>query len=370
MHKLVFFDNLATTLSAAVPSDQLSNGYQQNIYLTEQNTENFSRLYDMEAYRGKGTYLTLSHPGEPGIHEVVLCLGYDNYDGYFVIERLDGSQWLDAWPAGTVVEARVTARMLRSMSGGTQVFLNRKALSLNNGDVALDYDAYGGVNAVREAYALGGMPIAPARGFGEGTENFAQQVEGVGYSALVELGVPPTFEEGKWYVPGDFVKSPTNSSLVYCLSRSGYSGDEPPELGDWPWAQFNPASDSNYVSFQRLMETDTWFYPTEIGFICEDFGATSAPSITVWEVDISGSHVGKLVDNMQLTGLSTRKRVVLTNTVTKGIKGLYMQRTTAAAGGTVRGRFYWKGLFIQSNTEAGYNEIYNNGNADSAGELN
>jgi hypothetical protein len=92
-------------------------------------------------------------------------------------------------------------------------------------------------------------------------------------------------------------------------------------------------------------DPDTWFYPSEIGFICEDYAATSTPTVSVGELNASGAVVSKtnLVNAVPLTAIDgSHQRIVLATNIKKGIRGMIFSIDTAAqeerSGGVSTGR--------------------------------
>jgi len=362
MRTLFFLNNAAFTLTVAL-TDEAFTG--QPVPLTADRPSSWPNM--PEAMEGLFTLATITHKDMPGQYEIVNLLGYvDMPDDsrVLMVERAREDTQAHAWPVGSVMECRVTQSMLEQLGADTLHHARHQAISVNLGDAFIDWGAPSGFEFIPGAFALGGLPVAPARGFGESELNgvfagMAQQVEGVGYSHMVELGVAPNFNPAATYYPGDFAKSTDSPFNTYCMGRgNAFSGGAAPALGESPWVRFDPGSDGNIVALPRLgangENTGIWFYPTEVGFICDAYGASTPPTITVKEVDYAGSVVGDLVSAKQLVGIGARQRIVLSSAITKGIKGFHFVRSSTATGGTCRGRFYWKGLFVHSNDADSY----------------
>lgn len=362
MRTLFFLNNAAFTLTVAL-TDEAFTG--QPVPLTADRPSSWPSM--PEAMEGLFTLATITHKDMPGKYEIVNLLGYvDMPDDtrVLMVERAREDTQAQAWPVGAVMECRVTQSMLEQLGADTLHHARHQAISVNLGDAFIDWGKGSGFEFIPGAYALGGLPVAPARGFGESELNgvfagMAQQVEGVGYSHMVELGVAPNFNPAATYYPGDFAKSTDSPVNTYCMGRgNAFSGGAAPALGESPWVRFDPGSDGNIVALPRLgangENTGIWFYPTEVGFICDAYGASTPPTITVKEVDYAGSVVGDLVSAKQLVGIGARQRIVLSSAITKGIKGFHFVRSSTATGGTCRGRFYWKGLFVHSNDADSY----------------
>lgn len=350
MRKLVFFNNASFKLAEALPSgDGRYRPLRPDRSLQEANIDLPDASY------GCYTVATITHASLPEVHEVVFLLNAMDIDGamYVLAERAQEQTAAVAWPVGSLVECRVTRGMLTTLGAGSVYDEDGAAVSISGGDVFADRDAYGNSVMIPLAWSVGGTPVAPARGYGEDSP-MAASVEGVGYSCVVELGVAPNYNPDQTYYPGDYVKDTASPFWTWAYQRGNAFPEAAIALGDSPWVRYAPENDSNIVAFQRLGAGDIWFYPTEIGFICETYGATSAPSIVVKEVDAFGDPVSDLIAAKPLTGIGVHQRFVLADNLTKGVNGMHFVRTTAAVGGTCRGRFYWKGLFICSNSAAGF----------------
>lgn len=362
MRKLVFFNNAAFALAEALPN----TGAFQNV-LPDRSLA--AANLDMgDAINGDYTVATITNSSLPDTREVVFIHGIVDVLGtaHYLVERGQEGTALVAWPIGSVVECRVTQGMLLSLGSGATYSHDAESISINNGDIAADIDASGNVAPLRTTWAIGGMPVSPARGFGEDT-SMSASVEGVGYSSVIELGVAPDYNPATAYYPGDYVKDTSSPFYTWSLARGAAFPASAHTLGLFPWVRYAPENDSNIVSTQRTLEPDIWFYPTEIGFICENRTSSNVPSVVVKELDITGTPVGNLVTSVALTNASTRNRVVLSTTITKGVKGLQFVRSLGATGGSCRGRFYWRGYFISSNTAGGYPA--NVGSTDGQGSM-
>lgn len=347
MRRLKFFNNASFKLAAAVTDDPTSNSLLPD---RSPSAANIDFYYD----NGEYTVATITDPAQPGVFEIIHILGVMEDDGQeiFLVERGRERTQPMLWDAGALVECRVTQGMLKRLHGNALFSDAGESIALNWGDVDAASDAAYSTAVIEGAWAIGGAPVGPARGYSESSA-MASSVEGVGYSNVVELGVAPAFDPGKRYYPGEYARDTASPFKTYAMTRWGALTDTPPPLGEGPWVPYAPETDSNIVSFQRL-NGDKWFYPTEIGFICEEYTATAVPTITVKETDLAGSVVGDLVAAKPLTGAGTRQRIVLSDNITKGIRGLNFILSNKATGGSCRGRFYWKGFFICTNSEVGF----------------
>ncbi len=357
MRKLVFLNNTSFTITNPLPGmddpEFTSYGLADVTAKTGMDPN-----YFFPETEGPFTVATITHKDVPDTFEIVNVLGMSTEEGYegLVFIRGSGGTMPVAWPAGAVVEFRITASMLIQLMGNNSTDFVNFAASFNGGDNFIDWDDFGDRQMLPASFALGGLPIAPARGISDSIGvPMAQQVEGVGYSHMLELAVAPDFDPNRQYYPGEYARQTVSPFHTFCRGR-GRSYAQRPSLGDHPWVRFNPAGDSNILAFPRIginmgQSNGTRFYPTEIGFICEEYTATTEPTVSIVEVDYYGTPVpgSTLLAPTALSDLAAHTRKMLVgNTLTKGIYGMHFILNGVGAGGTCRGRFYWKGLFVHA----------------------
>lgn len=317
---------------------------------------------------GYFTRATISAEGISAV-EVIYITTLDAVAGSLKVIRGREQTVAQAWPAGAVLECRVTAGMLDQLAASTLIdCYNLQSISIAYGEnikaTNPKTDAY---ELIPNSWAIGGSPVIPESG-----NNYwipiCRSVEGVGASISVELGVPPDFDPAATYYPGAVVRDPNPPHGIYLRSNWVVPGQEiqpldAPDGGGGrppPWGKVTPDADGGILRAYLEAgydDTDAWFYPSEIGFICDQHSATSTPTVSVGEVDSAGELVSltNLVNAAPLTAIDgAHQRIVLATHIKQGVKGLIFSIDTAAAGGSFKGRFYWKGLFISSNTAAGW----------------
>ena len=351
MLKRKFFNNAEFKLAAPMPP---SGGSGNSLVAVDRSiaAANLDGLVD-----GSKLYFTaatISDPSMPGVNEIVYITYYDEDEGQHEVEVIrarEGTQE-QSWPAGASVGCRLTAGTLDAVAGSAIHSRASASLSLNNGDNFYASFPLGELLPIHDAWSIGGMPVMAARGWMDDINGslLNPSVEAVGYGPVVELGTAPDYNPSNTYYPGELARDPSSPFYTYSRTRSvGYGligfGDSP------EWARFAPETDNDIIGWPRIGRDDVWFYPTEIGFICDRYTATGVPSVTVKEVDRVGTVVGSdLVTAKALTGVGARRRVVLSTDITRGVNGFHFVRATAASGGSCQGRFYWKGMFVATNT--------------------
>lgn len=357
MLKRKFFNNAEFKLAAPMPpGDEL--GYSLVAVDRSRAAANMDGLEDEDEGKFYFTAATISDPSMPGVNEIVYITGYYEYEGNHEVEVIrarEGTQE-QSWPAGASVGCRLTAGTLDAVAGSALHSRASASLSLNNGDNFFASDLTGVLYPIQDTWSVGGMPVMAARGWGDDLNSnlLNPSVEAVGYGPVVELGTAPDYNPSSTYYPGELARDP--SSPFYTYSRTRSIGSGLIGFGDSPvWARFAPETDNDIVGWPRIGRDDVWFYPTEIGFICDRYTATGVPSVTVKEVDRFGTVVGSnLVTAKALTGVGARRRVVLSTDITRGVNGFHFVRATAASGGSCQGRFYWKGMFVATNTDESF----------------
>ena len=93
--------------------------------ILESGLESFSSPPNYASWLENGGYFqraTIYHPDDPDHNEIVFITDVDEYSGTLYVKRIqehpDGGGTPPSWPAGSIIEARVTAGMLESLSHG------------------------------------------------------------------------------------------------------------------------------------------------------------------------------------------------------------------------------------------------------------
>lgn len=351
-----FANNAEATLQSAVTSLDTEFFLNQNVTDTAWDDAGFNAFYFM---RG-----TLSHPDIAGTEIVFITSFYTGVSNKIKVVRGGEQTPARAWPAGTKLQSRVTAGMLRNLACYTAFNQDTYGLSINSGDNAKASRPFSGDRVlVSNSWAIGGNPVLVEKGASP-YSLMSSAVEGVGASYSVELGVAPDHDSAANYYSGAIVKDPNSPSTLYSMGNEVNLGGPKPALGEAPWSEVtvDPGGGVFRVSLaDGWDDPDVRFYPSEIGFICDAHTAATAPTVSVGELDSAGEVVSMdgLASGVALTDVDgAHQRVVLTNSTKKGVRGMIFSVDTAATGGTFKGRFYWKGLFVCSNSAAGWPAAY------------
>lgn len=300
----------------------------------------------------------------------------------FSVERSGEGTLARAWPAGSRVEMRATAGVLQEIIDGslavyrdwagsspamfTESTHGGYSISGTGPNYTTDHDGLnGGIllgstihRAALKSWHIAGAPVAPVISGPDAGGMFSCAVESVGTSIPFELGAPPAFAPSTGYVAGTIVQ---NAGVWYRLLSAFASGIQAPIFtsgGDSSeltagedWA-VEPATDietAGTVVYQvDPAMTHSLFFPTEIIFVCDAYSATTKPTISVGATIGGTPNHTALVNSQSLTGITgggQAMRFDVPNPV--GVKDLFFKLDTRASGGTCRGRFLWKGYFIE-----------------------
>lgn len=301
---------------------------------------------------GKHQMATLYNPAEPNVLEIVK-IGYQGWSNelshdVFIVLRGQEQTTRRAWPAGTVIEARITAGML-------------KTFVQEDGKLVRQGRGGGGDNNVVQ---LSGWPLSQATRGNLGDPlsyaNLNLAREAVGSTPILSLGDTPLWQSDDTYPSGSVVKATgipgfqylfeaysndatTSSTTQPSFDASGwnprevYADGESESNGDKPIGFWLPIPDP--VDFQ--VPFDFPLMLTEVGFVCSDYSTTSPPTISVGTDTEPGKYVAAQPLN-QITGGAQCQRFV----ITEGgpLLGSIRVKLDVAADGLFKGRFYWRGV--------------------------
>ena len=314
---------------------------------------------------------TLTNPAAPGVHEIVHITEH-NGTAFAIVRGREGTSAV-AWAADTIISARVTAAMLESFAQNRESTTgNNGALALGTAEQAAAVRAYKGVainaigNGVEDAWLIGGAPVLQrVAATSVALMDRHMTPDGTGATPTVDLGVAPTWAAATSYSDGAIVHPTTPDGLQYLLwltdPSSGplTSGATEPDFSGpgGSFMEFNPGGgfdnfwtclDLSTGITQNLPMAGVRFYPSEVGFICFGRGAgvTTDPVISIG----TPAAPTKYANAVTLTGLGTNQIHRIAVTDQDGVAGLKFTLDTPAAGGVFRGRFYFKGTFVQSET--------------------
>lgn len=345
--------------------------------------------------RGDIFPVTLTHESVPGVFEIVYVKAIEDNVLHVQQRGAEGTGG-KFWPVGTKVSGNITEGMLQNFAqkdGSTatlipesrSIFISGSSSAPDGGENDLVGDGsflFMARSPLRELVQFGAYPvlhpvpsIKPSErwgdyeGYGAGLSH-----EASGNSYPVDIGEPPAWEAG--YLDHGVVCRPvTPNGYQYWFDKAlenGSSGrltvETEPDFHTDPSAvvevRMNVEGDEfmgNFVPTPMPVEQTLSFnhsmIPTEVGFYgVVDQGVTQMPVISVGSYD----DPTKYVNAVTLSGLvyhefdrdqTSVHRIPLSvnGPLTNALKFTVNQ---AAVGGSVRGFFYWRGLFFSMDSEA------------------
>ena len=287
---------------------------------------------------------TLYVVGDPDVFEIVHIK--DNDGTNLTVQRGREGTTALAWDAGAKIGARITADMLESLK-----IAERGGTTPGDGFSFMSYPTL----QDRQSGSTGGTASVYQDPF------FG--VEVTGGSVPVDLGsavawsgapqshlsvVVPTTPNGFQYWlnlnAGEAVsETSTEPTFVDDLGVTvAVNGDSPNdvEVGYWVPTELPIDITTRFNSNSRLVVT-------EVGFMVRSMTATTNPFVSI------GTNIDatQFVNNQQLTQIAAAGQVHRFPITAGGnnlVEYLRFKVETAAAGGSFRGRFYWRGFFIDN----------------------
>ena len=295
---------------------------------------------------------TITHKGEPGAFEIVALIGTDEGAAdptkAFLVERGLEDTYQREWPAGATLSARVTAGMLR---GFPRVG--------DDGFMRVQREGGSGTS-----FALCGLPFIPRRranttiGFFYGGLDEAFGLSIAGTTHPVDLGVTPPWSTGS-YSSGAVVVPSTPDGFQYWLDLYRHSSESQADMQPTWGGDSDPTPAEGYggqvgfwVPTALPIETSIHFFDrlcvTEVGFIADFVGGDLAtkPVVSIGNGDSATAYANG-VELTQISGSNSIHRIPVT---TGGalVQMLQFALDTAATGDSFRGRFYYRGFFVEA----------------------
>lgn len=267
-----------------------------------------------------------------------------------VLTVVRGQEGTDAaaWASGSKIEARITAgmldRLLQNRDDTSNLFINAEPSGLSSNN-----------------WVIGGYPALVRPAAISLAMDHHMSVDASGATFAVNLGVVPTWAASTSYLDGQAVKptTPDGNQYILRIRQQPYtdltSGTVEPAFDDTFVAiDFDAADSVNKwygvdlaTGFNQTVQSSAMrFYPTEVGFICLEWDSVSSPpSISIGTSDDDDKYASN-VSLSGITGANQIHRIPVTNN--EGVTSMRFKLNTAAGGGKFVGRFYYKGLFVET----------------------
>lgn len=337
--------------------------------------------------------VTLTHDSAPGGLEIVYVQAIEGNVLHAYKRGAEGTRML-FWPVGTKVSANITAGMLDNLAqkdGSTAAMLPvNRAISLGDEPTSLDGGespavGYGSFlfrarSPLRGLLQFAACPVLhplpskrPDRrygDYGDGIAGVSHEASGNGYP--VDIGVPPSWAPGPLEHATVCLPITPNGfqywfdKLIESEFAGSFSAATEPDFYTDPGAVIEMHGDVNVghmgnfvptpIPVEQTMSFDHPMIPTEVGFHgVVDEGVTQMPVISVGTYDeptkyANAVSLSSLVHNENTRGGASVHRIPLSvdGPLTDALRFTVNQ---AAVGGSVRGYFYWRGLFFSMTSE-------------------
>lgn len=344
---LLFSNNAEATLAEALPA---SYAY------TEITVSNSAQADTFAAPASEQWQLaTLTDSSLPGVFEVVRIT--ERTGPVFVVERgyelPEGVSSPPSWPAGAKLSARVTAKTLEAFA---QVEAMEPSVTAANTDT--------GIFAFTSLPVLRQLRAQPTSGFASDAVDRIFAADVSGWSQPVDLGVPiawnssphgiskvvvPTVPNGKqyWFDPSDY----SRYTMAYTNVEPDFNNPEFSPVVAYIGTSPNVQAAGFWVPTEMPVALSIFFggyklIVSEVGFVVFDKTSTTNPVVNFGGQGNS-ARFASAVELNQVTGSKGVHRIPV---VAGGAftNSLSFEVVTAAAGGSFRGRFYWRGFLMDT----------------------
>ncbi|MEG0922633.1 MAG: hypothetical protein RSD57_15860 [Comamonas sp.] len=349
------FSNNASALTAAA----ISAEGKQIVLQTGANT--FAELSGGLIQRA-----TITNALMPDAMEIIYITAKDGLDLTVARGREDTNS--EDWPAGSKIEARVTAGMLGNMlrvdDGGIL-----KTLGGAGGNGAGSFVVNGQVENNYRVVQLSGIQMLHRMGAaltrvsgGSYNQDMNMSVETVGGSMFVELGDDVAVWAPDQSYSGRAIVAPlTPTGYNYLFEHKDPSYDRTKSATDPGFDDSGDAIDAYASSEDMEQPVGQWLpLPTpleftldlppgiagvalsEVGFICYSYGATTPPVVTITARD-----VGDVANAVPLTAITEAPGIHRIPVSLNGVLPRQIDfKLDTPATGRFYGRFYWRGMLI------------------------
>lgn len=373
----VFSNNARTTLAQPLSAGGWVGGEWTQpddtmVAVDDGSANTFAQIYS----EGEDVQMaTLTHESMPDVLEIVEIRMRPGTNVFNVTRGVEspGDTARD-WPAGTVVEGRVTAGMLSKFA---QEDFNNKAVRADQNDIIHMQNRSvlwncrrntGGI--LTDRVQISGWPVLQKRsrdGSGWGYQDADQVTQQVmGRTLQVSLGQVPSWSAG-YYKDGAVVRPTVANGYQYVFdywdgqypnqmfsqepdfARAGghplniAGGDGYPEdvvRGSWI-----PSPDPLDVAFRVTggSADGIYFMPTEVGFVCTKFEGATPPSVSIG----TPADPTCFVNDQGMSQIAGARQCQRWPVAAGGalVQSLQFKLETAATG-VFEGFFFWRGAFM------------------------
>lgn len=312
-------------------------------------------------YVGDGDFKRATITGaDPDVYEIVYITASDGVSLGLTIERgKEGTRQL-TWGVGSEISCRVTSGMLNNFlqQDNHGVVRSRPGRPIDtfvvNGRLANSGVMLSGY------HVLPLITAQPTTTVGQQDKNMTR--ESVGGSLFVDLGDSiPTWVANRYYSERTIVRPTTPNGYVYLLETfrgngAAQSSTEPSwsmgngvteaTIGGTPCGSWLPLPDPLVVNLTFAGFRGKLLL-SEVGFICMGYDTvTTPPSVSV---GVPGD-LTRFANAISLTGVTAAGKVWRVPVTTDELVSRLVFTLDTAATGSLTGRFYWRGAFIEMPT--------------------
>lgn len=302
---------------------------------------------------------TITHPADPDVFEIVHITNYATQPNEAAVVRGQEDTAPRAWAAGSKISARVTAEMLDGFLGMDENGIVRTLPGRPSGAFVVNGRSSGAGDVQISGYhvlqLITAAPTTVAGALMPQDKNMTH--ESVGGSMLVDLGDGvPTWTSGSYYNPYSIVKPPTPNGYSYLFEPTdGWSGSQTSTTPAFSGDEFScdalsgaavvgqwvPIPDP--LAFSLLLGSKN-LVVTEVGFICNDYAATTTPAVSIG-TNAAPTRFANAVSLSQIAAVGDVHRIPISAGGATTDRLAFTLDTPAT--GRLVGRFYWRGFFVQ-----------------------
>ena len=291
--------------------------------------------------------VTLVDAGNPALVEVVYMTANNGSNTLTVVRAQEGTTAV-AWAAGTKVEARVTAGMLRRFAQATGAASGSSVMALPVGSASDSAENFvvRGRSVLAGVNMIGGYnPLQPITSANPDNDiNFAPEV--IVAFAPADAGVAPTWTAGA-FSPGAVVSPPSADGSQYWLHQTDVN---PAQVNDTTWSAGNTSDGRGLwvatalpVFMERFLNFPMVI--TEAGVIARNVTATGSPVVSLGTSDTPGLCLSGVTVPVPdgSSQLFVHRMAVNTSIMPTALR---FSVDSAATGGSFPLRPYVKGFFV------------------------
>lgn len=329
----VFANNAETTLAVALDDTPGVT----TMTVTEDDTANGTSAAFPEFTIDDAAIIqaTLTHSTNAGLYEVVEIQARAGAD--FTVRRgVEGT--ILTWPIGTLISARNTAKIM-----GTMLQSDPETGVIGN------YDGTGFLQ-------FAGTPriqLFRSTGLGAADADYVVTPESWVGTIPVDLGTALTWSTGN-FSRGSVVRPTTPDGNQYWLEIPEPSDTTSADATEPTWGVTAPSTNGIWHRTAQPVDITSGFLSTvlitEVGFIAHKYSASTPASVSIG----TNTDATRFVNNESLSQITADGSVHRFPLTAGGLMvptggSLKFKVETAASGGRCLGRFYWRGIFIETN---------------------